>query len=63
MTMNEFYNAIEDAIKEEHEDGSKYVSLAKDAPNECDKETLMKMAKQEVMHRANLEWILMKKDL
>ena len=61
--MNEFYDAIEDAIKEEHDAGSLYISLAKDAPSDCDKNILMKMAKQEVMHRANLEWIFMRKGL
>ena len=63
MTVNEFYNAIQKAIDEEHDAGSLYVSLAKDAPNEKDRECLMKMARQEVMHRANLEWIYMRKDI
>ena len=63
MTMNEFYQAVEDAIKEEHDAGSLYISLAKDSPDECDKKTLMEMAKQEIMHRANLEWIHMKKGM
>lgn len=63
MTMDEFYRTIEKSIKEEHDAGMEYVNLAKDAPNECIKKTLMKMAKQEVMHRANLEWIYMQKDM
>ena len=63
MTKDEFYREIQKSIEEEHDAGSLYISLAKDAPTDEDMECLMKMAKQEVMHRANLEWMLMKKDM
>ena len=63
MTNDEFYRSIQKSIEDEHDAGSEYVALAKDAPDECTRKTLMKMARQEVMHRANLEWILMKKDI
>ena len=63
MTNDEFYKAVQGAIEEESDAGSLYLKLAKDAPNEHDRECLMKMARQEIMHRANLEWIHMKKDI
>lgn len=63
MTQDEFYKAIEKAIEEEHDAGSLYISLAADAQNEEDRECLMKMARQEVMHKAHLEWIRLKKNL
>lgn len=63
LTINEFYNSIKGAIDEERDAGSLYLELAKDAPNEHDKKCLMKMARQEIMHRANLEWIYMKKEV
>ena len=63
MTMDEFYRAVEKAIDEEHDSGSLYISLAMNAPDEDDRECLMKMAKQEVMHKANLEWIHMKRNM
>ena len=63
MTKEEFYRNIQKSIEEEHDAGASYIELAKVAMDEEDKECLMKMAKQEVMHRANLEWIYMKKDM
>lgn len=63
MTADEFYKAIQNAIDEERESGSLYINLAKNAADERDKECLQKMAKQEVMHRAYLEWIFMKRGM
>ena len=63
MTNDEFYRTIQKSIEEEHDAGSLYINLAKNAMNEEDKQCLMEMARQEVMHRANLEWIYMRKDI
>ena len=63
MTKDEFYRNIQKSIEEEHDAGSTYIELANNAMEECDRDTLMEMARQEVMHRANLEWINMKKDM
>lgn len=63
MTKDDFYKKIHESIEEEHEDAGKYIELAKDAMSEEDKECLMEIAKQEIMHRAKLEWIYLKKDM
>ena len=63
MTTEDFYKAIQNAMEEEKDSGSLYVNLAKNAVDEHDKECLLKMAKQEVMHRAYLEWIYMKRGM
>ena len=63
MTKDDFYRKIHESIEEEYEDAAKYIELAKDAMNEEDMECLMEIAKQEVMHRAKLEWIYLKKDI
>lgn len=63
MTKDDFYRTIQKSIEEEHDAGSQYIELAKNAMDDCDRDTLMEMARQEVMHRANLEWIYMKKDM
>ena len=63
MTKDDFYRTIQKSIEEEHDAGSLYIELAKNAMDEEDRECLMGMARQEVMHRANLEWIYMKKDI
>lgn len=63
MTVEEFYKTIQNAIDEERDAGSLYINLAKHAMDESDKECLIKMAKQEVMHRAYLEWINMKRGI
>lgn len=59
MTMSDFYNKLEGYLKEEENAGENYAMLAKEAMNEEDKRTLMKMAKQEIMHRAHLEGMLL----
>ena len=63
MTKDDFYRKIRESIEEEYEDAAKYIELAKDAMNEEDMACLMEIAKQEVMHRAKLEWIYLKKDI
>ena len=63
MTNDEFYDTIRKSIEEEHDAGSLYVDLAKNAIEECDRKMLMKMAKQEIQHKANLEWIYLKKNM
>lgn len=63
MTKDDFYRVIQKSIEEEHDAGSSYIELAKAAMSEEDRDCLMEMARQEVMHRANLEWIYMKKDM
>lgn len=63
MTVDEYYREIQRAIEEEHDSGSLYINLAKNALSEEDRECLMKMAKQEIMHRANLEWLNMKREM
>lgn len=63
MTMDEFYKSLEKAIEEEHDAGSLYISLAANAPDEEDRKCLMKMARQEVMHKANLEWMHLKRNM
>jgi rubrerythrin len=63
MTSDDFYNTVHKSIEEEHDAGSLYIELAKNAINECDKKMLMKMARQEIQHKANLEWIYLRKDM
>ena len=57
-----FYQHIREALTEEQESGSKYAELAMHAPSvEC-RETLMKMARQELVHKAHLEGMLLGHD-
>ena len=57
-----FYQHLREALAEEQEAGNKYSELAKKAPSvEC-RETLMKMARQELVHRAHLEGMLLGHD-
>ena len=57
--MLNFYPAIRDALAEEQASGNKYMSLAKEAPTKEERETLLGMARQEIMHKANLECMLL----
>lgn len=54
-----YYQAIRDALKDETNSGNLYANLAKEAPYEWDRDTLMEMAREEIMHRARLECILL----
>lgn len=56
--MLSFYQSVKDSLKEETDAGNKYAMLAKQAPTEEIRETLLSMARQEIMHRAHLECIL-----
>ena len=59
MTINSFYDAIKTALKEETDAGKHYSDLAKEAPNEEFRKELYKMARQEIMHHARLEGMLL----
>lgn len=60
--MAHFYQSVKDALKDETSSGNLYASLAKEAPTQWERETLMEMARQEIMHKANLECILLNND-
>ena len=57
--MINFYQSIADSLKEEKEGAEKYKNLAKDAPTKEAREALMEIAKQEIMHHAKLECLLL----
>lgn len=57
--MLNFYQSVRDALAEEQAAGNKYTSLAKEAPTEEERETLLGMARQEIMHKAHLECMLL----
>lgn len=57
--VNSYIQALKDSLKEETDGASKYAALSKEAPTEEAKKKLMEIAKQEVMHRAMLECLLM----
>ena len=59
MAEKSFYQELRDALTEEMEAGNKYAMLAKRAPSVQCRETLMEMARQEIMHRAHLEGMLL----
>lgn len=60
--MTTFYDSLRTALQEEANAGSKYVALSKDAPSEDERKTLIEMAKQEIMHKAHLECMLLGHD-
>ena len=57
-----FYQEIRAALDEESEAGNKYAKLAKMAPTVHCRETLMEMAREEIIHRAHLEGMLLGQD-
>lgn len=57
--MLKFYSAIKDALAEETSAGNKYATLAKEAPSKEERETLLEMARQEIMHKAHLDCMLL----
>lgn len=57
--MLNYVQALKDSLKEETDGASKYTALAKEAPNEEAKKKLMEIAKQEIMHHAMLECLLL----
>lgn len=63
MTSEDFYDTVHKSIEEEKDAGSLYMELAKNSIDECDKKTLMKMARQEIQHKANLEWIYLRRNM
>jgi len=54
-----FYQSIKDSLAEESDAGEKYAMLAKKAPSEEFRNMLMSMARQEIMHHAQLECMLL----
>lgn len=57
-----FFQHVREALAEEQEAGNKYAEMAMMAPSvEC-RETLMKMARQELVHKAHLEGMLLGHD-
>ena len=59
MSDKGFYQELREALSEEMEAGNKYAMLAKRAPSVQCRETLMQMAREEIMHRAHLEGMLL----
>lgn len=57
--MLNYAETLRASLKEETEGASKYSALAKEAPTEEAKKKLMEIAKQEIMHHAMLECLLM----
>lgn len=57
--MLNYAQSLKDSLKEETDGASKYAALAKEAPNEEAKKKLMEIAKQEIMHHAMLECLLL----
>ena len=57
-----YYQSIRDALKDETNSGNLYATLAKEAPSTWERDTLMEMAREEIMHRAHLECILLECD-
>ncbi len=57
--MLNYAQSLKDSLQEETNAGSKYTALAKEAPNEEAKKKLLEMAKQEIMHKATLECLLL----
>lgn len=57
-----FYQELRNALTEEQEAGSKYAELAKRAPSIQCREMLMEMAREELVHRAHLEGMLLGHD-
>ena len=62
MADKSFYQELRDSLQEELDDGNKYAMLAKRAPTVQCRETLMQMAREEIMHRAHLEGMLLNYD-
>lgn len=58
MTSAEFVKALKDAHAEEVKDSEKYMNLAKNATNPEIRDMLYCIAKDEVMHRAKLECMI-----
>lgn len=58
MTTAEFVKTLKDAHAEEVKDSEKYMSMAKNAPTAEVRDMLYNIAKDEVMHRAKLECMI-----
>lgn len=61
--MLDYYQSLKDALTEEQDGATKYIELSKLAPNDDAKETLIKIAKQEIKHRAKIECLLLDQGL
>jgi len=58
-TTQTFKQFLEAAVSEEQDDSRKYMQRAQEAPTEEDRKVLIDIAKQEIMHRAMLECMLL----
>ncbi len=56
--MLDYVKSLRESLDEETDAGNKYTALAKEAPTENAKEQLLRMAKEEIMHRATLQCLL-----
>lgn len=56
--MPDYIESLRESLDEEMDAGNKYTALAKEAPTENAKEQLLRMAKEEIMHRAMLQCLL-----
>lgn len=54
-----FYEALRKAVQAEGEDSNKYVELAKKAPTMEARDILLCIAKDEIMHRAKIDCLLL----
>lgn len=59
MTTSEFAKMLKDAHAEEMKDSEKYMNLAKSAPLPEVRDMLYNIAKDEIMHRAKLECMIL----
>lgn len=57
--MINYIDAIKESCAEETRDSEKYLRLARMADNEDDRKLLIDIAKQELLHKAKLEGILL----
>lgn len=58
MTTAEYVKALKDAHAEEVKDSEKYMAMAKNAPTAEIRDMLYNIAKDEIMHRAKLECMI-----
>ena len=59
MTTTDFVKTLRDAHAEEVKDSEKYMNLAKNAPTAEIRNKLIHIAKDEIMHRAKLEGMIL----
>ena len=57
--MFDFIQALKEAYAEEEKDSDKYIRIAQSVANDEDRKMLIEMAKQELVHKAKIENILL----